>query len=280
MSIYKVQHATNLAADTTAGPSPALWANCPVDDIRNDFGVGYLFEDDFLNQPNFSATDSDLYNYAVYGDTGVTFGGLATAVGGVAQIAGNDADNDALVIRTGGSSGVLGKVTDTAGSNKKLWWEARIRTASIADDGVAIFCGLSAEISLAATDTVQTDDTGVLKTTDYIGFRSLSADGDGLDSVYITAGTEVVHKESAATLVADTWIKVGGYFDGKGYYYYINGQQIVPTTAGGAADKVGILPSATSFPDGEEVGLMLATKVGTAAEVKVDIDWWRFAQLR
>ena len=74
--------------------------------------------------------------------------------------------------------------------------------------------------------------------------------------------------------------KVGGYFDGKGYYYYINGQQIVPTTAGGAADKVGILPSATSFPDGEEVGLMLATKVGTAAEVKVDIDWWRFAQLR
>ena len=37
--------------------------------------------------------------------------------------------------------------------------------------------------------------------------------------------------------------------------------------------------AADTFPDGEELALLLATKVGAAAESKFQMDWWRVAQL-
>ena len=38
--------------------------------------------------------------------------------------------------------------------------------------------------------------------------------------------------------------------------------------------------AAATFPDGETLGWIFATKVGSAAEVKANVRWVRFCQLR
>jgi hypothetical protein len=262
-----VTYVGGLSADTSVGPSRNLWQKCPWDQIIRDPNIGYAFWDDFLNFGTH-VSDQDVQQYSSYIDTGVTIKQLATEVGGVIEVAGNDADNDEGSISTGGNSGVMGKVT--ASSGKPLWFEARVKKASIADNALAFFIGMSEE-GLAAADTLA-NDTGEVASKDFIGFQTLHAEGETILGIYRKAGQNKGTVTGAtATLVADTYIKVGFYFDGfSTLTYYINGLPV------GTVTDI----SAATFPNDEELALLWATKVGAAAESKAQIDWWRFAQKR
>ena len=262
------------------GPSMEVWHDCDVLELIRDPNKGVYFFDDFLN---FSQhiTDQDTQTYSSYIDTGVTIKGNASAGTnnqdrGVVEIAGNDADNDEGSITTGGNTGTLGMISDTAGSDQKLWFEARIKKASIADNALAFFVGLSAE-GLAGANTL-VDNTGEIADNDFIGFRTKHDNGEELDFVHNKNSGSITETIAAATsMVADTWIKVGFkyepaevsarrisiYLDGVKQSTYVTGTTI----------------ATANFPDGEELALLLATKVGAAAESKFYIDWWRFAQL-
>lgn len=256
-----------LTSDTGAGPSRGLWQNCPWDQILLDPGVGYAFFDDFLNfGQHISAQNTQ--QYASYIDTGVTIKQLATAVGGVIEVAGNDADNDEGSITTGGNTAGFLKVASTSG--RPLWFETRVKKASIADNALAFFVGLSEE-ALAAADTL-VDNTGEIADKDVIGFQTLHADGDAVLGIYRKQGqTKGTVTGATAAMVADTWIKLGLYFDGlTTLTYFIDGLAVGEVTD----------IDATTFPDGEELALLWATKVGAAAESKTQMDWWRAAQLR
>ena len=265
MSI-RVRHKSDTAGRGLSG----FWADCPVDSLQSNNNLGYFFQDDFLNLSQH-ISDQDTQTYSSYIDTGVTLKQLATEVGGVLQVAGNDADNDEGSLTTGGNAAGMVKIATSSGSSTKLWFEARLKNVtSVAANRLAFFIGL-AEEGLAAANTL-VDDTGAVADKDYVGFRVLHADGDGLDAVYNTSGGggETVHKESASTLVADTYVKVGLYYDGTKVYFYVDGSVV---------DADGVAYSATNVPDGEELALLLATKVGAASETKLNLDWWACAQL-
>lgn len=275
MSIYKVQHATNLAEDTLAGPSPALWANCPVDDIQHDPGVGCLLQEDFENAFDISATGSKGGWYGFVDAAGGGIDGDPADVFGVLKIATSTTADEETHLTTGANKSGFVKITDTAGANFRVWHESRMKVDSIAD--LSLLIGLCEEGAAAGGLLA---DAGTGFDADFVGFRILEADPDGLDAVFMTSGgSEVVVLESGAvkapsamTLTAGTYVKVGLYFDGKTLFYFVNGQPLVLTTD--------ITPATSGFPDGEELAFIAGLKTHTTAAKTLSLDWTRTAILR
>lgn len=269
----------NLGSEqTTRVPSPAIWGDCPWEEIANGMRSGILFWDDFVNQPTWTAGTGTTLKYSYYGDTGVTINAIETydESGGVLEICNNDADNDEGSIQCYGAPF---EISDTAGADFKLWFEARLKKAAITDNSLAFFVGLSEE-GLAAADTL-VDNTGVMADKDYIGFDVEHDAGEELNFGYNLSGATAVEKIAALdTLVADTYVKVGFVYDpladtAKRIKVFLNGiEQSTYVTATNIATASG-----SAFPDGEELAPLLATKVGTAAESALHMDWWRCCQL-
>jgi len=272
MKSVMVRH--NLTTDTTRRPSPNIWADCPVLDLIENPERGLYFWDDFQNFPKHS-TAQQVQKYASYIDTGVTIQQIATDRYGVLQIAGDDADNDEGSITTGGNTGGLAVIGDS-GAEGKLWFEARIAKSTIADNGKAFFVGL-AEEGLAGADTL-VNDTGAFADKDCFGFRVLQDNGEEVDLVWKKAGQTVQEVANIATMAADTYIKLGFIFDPsapttKRIRLFINNVEYTTYITGTNI-------AAATFPDGEELALLLATKVGTGSlTTTFNMDWWRLAQL-
>lgn len=266
-----VRQRQNLSAHTGRGPSPNVWHNFPILEILEDPGKGLYYFDDFLNFGKHNTAQA-VQQYASYIDTGVTIQGLPL-VGGIVEVAGNDADNDEGSITTGGNTGTIATISATAGAETPIWFEARVKKASIADNALAFFLGL-AEEGLAAADTL-VDDTGEVASKDLIGFQVLHAAGATVNAVWRKAGQAKVTNIAAVTsMVADTYIKLGFTYDpfslsaNERIKWFVNG--VEQSTYGTAANI-----AAATFPAGEELALLWATKVGGAVESKTQMDWWR-----
>ena len=251
------------------GPSEAIWSKCPWLEILENPAKGYTFFDDFVAAP-VGTTNSNVLQQGYYLllDNGPTGQGLATEVGGVFQFAAVDADDDEGYLITGGNVTGMGKIASTSG--KDLWFEARIRCPVLTDWGM--FIGMAAE-GTAVAGTIAADATAMADLM-YVGFRVLSGDPDGLDAVHrITGGGgEAVIANPAQVLTASAWYKVGFKFDASAgtLKYYVDNAVV------GTVTDV----SAATFPDGHELALLAGIRAGAATDHQLDLDWWRFAQLR
>jgi hypothetical protein len=261
----------SIDASGQEGLSPNIWGGIPLDEFMtagNSEGLAHF--DDFFTGLTFTSATAQAGNLT-YQDSGVTMKGLTTSYIGELEVAGNDADNDEGSIQAPGS-GVCPAVaiSQTAGSLYEMAFEARVKKASIADNALAFFCGL-ATIGGASAD-ILADNTGELKADhSFIGFQSLHAAGEVLQAIYQKTGeTKVAVDATAATLVADTYIKLGITFDGyRTVKYFIDGVEIGSVAA-----------TATTFPVDIGMAPLFATKVGAAAESKAYMDWWAIARFR
>ena len=252
-------------------PSGAIWQNMPMDDIIIHGRGRHYFNDFDVYAPTF-ATATAQCGMITYQDTGVTVKPIATDFNGVLEIAGADADNDEGSIQFGVTTAVYAKIASTAG--KKLAFEMRVKNNSAALTDSAFFVGLAEEGTAIADILV--NDTGVLKTTaDFIGFRTLCASPSELDTIYQKASqTPVEPDDNITTLVAGTWYKLGLLFDpsnaAKAIRYFVDGVEVASVAASALDDA--------TFPDGEEMAMLVALKAGEAVEKKLHIDWVKFAQ--
>ena len=301
MTAY-VQHKgpTGPSSAQTRGLSSRIWGRLPIKNWSVGLGGRYYF-DDFLNfgGANIASaagtisptTTTDIDNdtkannsnaslvnaitraatgYDIYTDVGVTIAGLATESTGVIEVAGNDADNDEGIMQTGGGSGNMVAI-DATGAGR-IAFECRIKKASIGDNGLSFFVGL-AEEGLAAADTL-VDNTGALASKDMIGFSVLQDNGEELDFTWRTAGQTTQVHANVADMVADTYMKMGFLYDPGNHP---DDKKIKIFIDNGVEESVYVTQTnldAATFPDDEELSLLLATKVGTAAESKLQMDWW------
>ncbi|KKN22574.1 hypothetical protein LCGC14_0913770 [marine sediment metagenome] len=272
------------------GPSPSIWADCPILEMILDPGRGYRFFDDFTSCLNSDAGliegagEGGGAGYLLYGDTGVL--GKAEpqtaegdSIGGVLEVSVNDTDNDEFVISTGAPAFII---SDTAAYAKKLWFEARFKKASIADNALGVFLGLAwdhgAGVSVAKTLCL-TDDDAALGAFSYLGFHVDQANGDAADFVYKAEGqAQTVLLAAADVPVADTYAKWGFVYDpdapaAKRIKIYVD--SLEQTTYGTATNI-----AAATFPDAEPMAMVMAAKVGASAASLCQLDWWRGAQLR
>ena len=256
--------------------SPNLWRHCPLD-IINAGATDYVgFSDDFISGPASWADATYEQHYTTDQDTGVTVTTGTDVENGTLVIAGNDGGNDFGTVRRGGATSGPFVIPDGSGGHP-LWFEARIKVASITATYNAFFIGLG-EAGMVGNDAAITDTTGVPKVLDLIGFSKLSADGE-VDIVYTKAsGALQTLATGVGTMVADTYMNLGFYYNPdalstKRITFYVDNVECNTYVTRTLQDD------GTNFPGGEELNAVLATKNAASAASAYTLDWWACYQL-
>lgn len=279
-----------LSADTSRHPSDTIFSKLNVDDIILGRRRGVVMFDDFTascGQAESSTAfewvgggqGSCAIRWKAFGTSGVLMAAHATAAddeAGVLRIT-TDADNEQAYLQPDITYADIGaKISSTAGDKLRCGMEWRFRINNVTGSN-SIYVGGSKRIA-AANNSIDDGGADIISTRDFVGFRCLAADPDGLDAIHISSDAEVVVKESASgvsaqTLAASTWVKAGYYFDGQKVYWCVNGQVV--------NGQAGVLPNATSFPDAVPLVpfLGLRSDDATPLTLYLDVDWVKFAYL-
>jgi len=259
----------------SGGPSPVIWADCPVITFERDPGKGLHLFDDFLSgQIANDATRVGQY-FSLVG-TNPDVNSVTDEVSGVLLVAGSGAgDDEAYLV-----SNILYELKKE--NHKKMWFEAKIKFTD-ADQDATFLCGLG-EASLLAAEALV--DEGASRSHindyDYIGFHS-DNDGtnmDNIDAVYHEDGDsgvvtkvdeEVVTITAGATTYDDKYIQFGMKYDGVDtVVFYIDG---VATGTTLSVDDF-----ATNTADElDPLGIIIGYKDLAGAVSGYSIDWARFA---
>lgn len=253
--------------DTNRTPSPSIWADCPASEINSGYTDGVHLFDDFGNGPLVAAgAEADYGGYRGFADTG---GSVADgAEWGGTLVLSSDGDNEGAGLRSGCAPFQIDR------GQGKFWFEARVKTSTIADAKHGIFLGLTGAVAITATSPIAA--AGTLADINFVGFHRLEGDGDMFDTVYKADGvTQVTLQADAVTLVADTYVKLGMVFDPKTNVltFYKNGVPLSTTYSVPAEDG-------TDFPNDVRLGILISVLNATASTPgSSEIDWWRAAQL-
>lgn len=266
------------SSDTDRTPSPVIWADCPTQEILHQPGFGYHFFDDMMQlgtEATFDTTTAGdavrTEDYYMEGDIGVTVANVAAAVLGQIQIANNDADEDGAVLMHNLDSGYAHFGVDQGAS---VWFEARIKQATVADDASAMFIGLYENTVAPTGDATLVDATGIPDASeDFVGWWINPASGAAITPIYQEGNATRVNVGSASsTIVADTFYKVGLRYRGdrgtQGQLEYFFNGGLVATLD---------VTSALSFPDANHLNMLWAVKTTAAGAVAHTMDWWRVA---
>lgn len=254
--------------------SGTIWGDCPVEALRAGLVEGFIREKQWLTIPLVTPTTEAQYDDDTVGfsSTGGTMAMDAGEIGGGWK-GGSDGDNEGASIRQNGQPAKISL------DNGDFWFEAMVKTSTIADTKHGFFLGLIDAATLTATVPIAAD--GTLADENLVGFHRLEGDGDAVDCVYKADGvTAVTVQADAGTLVADTYTKLGMRFvpkrnigNGPGYLTFYQdgvaiGSKLIPSAAG------------TDFPNDVFMGFVFAvlnatgTTPGTSTIKKV-----RMAQL-
>lgn len=241
------------------GPSPSIWTHIDIAHIKEDPNFGTFFFDHFLNFGQNTENDvTATYHSQI--DSGGTIKQTG-AVDGRIQFLTDAGSDDGIVMGIGADIG--GALTIVENSGRKVAFEGRV-LFSEAVTGQAFFLGLIEKGEIVA-DTILTDSTGALPDKDYLGFRVLAADPDGIDAVHRGGDTaEVIVENEAQVITIATNYKLGLYFNGrKTVNFYVDG-----TVVGSAQTDD------TDFPDGIVLVPVVAFKETSGSAEYIEMDWW------
>lgn len=259
-------------ADTGRMWTKSIWDHIPWDQIQAGEREGWVFFDDFINMPDLAAADAKDTKYGTFMTaSGTIKQGVASEFGELV-ITLAAADNDEGYLVTGGDTGGLMQVIKQATDvPHTVAFEARVKSSTLLGSLFAGFC----EEGLAAADGLFSD-TGVFTDKDYLGFSQVEATPTLIDFGHNKeSGTDVKVGTGIHTLVADTYVKLGFFYD----YRHSNVQQIkvfVNGVINASYTTKTQIDDATNFPAGEEMVLMLAVKNVTDIKA-LTVDWWRAA---
>jgi len=250
---------------------------------------GLMLFDDFVSFPNLTVTTAAAQlqppnGYFAYINAQTTVGAvrphatdpsvlqLLTATAAAAG------DNSQTSIGTGGNRGVLGSISNVAGSDKLLIFESRIRLNSITDGDGSVFVGLGEE-ALGQAATPLADATGhALASKDLIGFAITEDNNDALTFRYRVAGAaEQTVLTYGTALEANVWYNVGFVYDPgapasqKIKIFVDNVEQSTYVTA----DSIAL----STFPNSQKLA-MYASIINSANNdpQQFDMDFWAFHQ--
>jgi hypothetical protein len=278
MAVNTIEPMRNKSANTDRGPTPAVWADCPVLELLENPGLGtYDFEDfcrgGLITAPTTEAALVGL-NISGFSSTASQIAFLNTVYTNTVQDAGRvtlfeTTDNEATSIR---SASVPYRMSAGFG---KLWFEARIKVASVATLENSFFVGLMEDTALTVAVPITT--TSTLADKNLVGFFKPEANTTTYNTSYKADGVTAVNVNTGVgALVADTYVKLGFKFDpndSNKLRFYIDGVEQANTKT---------IPSntGTDFPADVALGWVIAMAVGSAAsDNTLTCDWIRVAQL-
>ena len=216
-----------------------FWQDLP----RTDF---YEYFNDFLIAQDYAAADWTITTTEA--GAGAATEAISTgARGGILVITNDAADNDLDFFQS-----TIEQYKFVTG--KALEFECRFKLLEV----------LQADLVLG----LQITDSTMLDVTDGIFFQK--DDGDALLDFHVEKNNTATDVAGVATLVADTWIKVGFYYDGDDDHKI---QIFVNDVRVGAA-------ALTNVPDDEELAISFGVQNGEAVANVLSIDYIRCIQQR
>lgn len=243
--------------------------------------------DDFLGFGKTTAAASNVERYASNGivyqgygdDTAVeTYAAVPTTTPavdengpGVIAMQAHTTDNDISIIQAGGGTMMPFHVIPSR--MQELVFECRLKVSAITASCSDIFIGL-AGTGAAANNGVLVDDSASLASNNFLGFTRLATQGSAMSFKYQRVGGTEGTKASVATLVADTYIKLGFRYHAarKQCSIWVDGEEV---TASRVSSSV---TAATPWPSLYMNFCAAINYQATAAHVMY-IDWWACAQM-
>ncbi len=207
------------------------------------------------------ATAGNTISAAVPTDTGIA----ADEVGGLVLHGTTTQEGIVLGLHTAlNTSGPIGALI----AGNRVWWEARLKISSITTQEVTLFVGLLPAAKVATpVSTVFATAGSVMAAIDHIGFMKIAAGTTAIKTVHGN-GTATVLNATAGVFAADTYTKLGMYWDGANATFYQDGVALTTQLALGA----------TQFPAGANLAWHLAFMVGSgASDDTATLDWVRIA---
>lgn len=204
MSVKTIRPAGNLgAAQTDRDWSRGIWHDCPILAIQDGELPGLVWEFNFGQMEKTPPTTEGNFSlFSAFTDTG----GFINAGTGGGWNMGSDGDNEGASIRCRSTPFKINRTF------KKLWYELRMKTSTIADTKHGFLHGLIEDTAFTAT--VPITAAGAIADKNVIALRRDEADGDYLDTVYKADGvTAVTVQADAFAIVADTYFKSGFVFE-------------------------------------------------------------------
>lgn len=261
-----------LSFNSYTGLSPKLWQNFPLASVQQDRNRGFWAMIDGRSVgPNASTSGGTVSEangpLTTFLSQGGAIANADTSSVGSGIKCSSDGDNEGVVLAQ------LWTPFKIAYQGRPFIFEARVKSDTIADTKHGIFVGLVEAITPSAT--VPITAAGAIADQNIVGFHRLEGDGDQFDTIYKANGvTQVSVQQDAVTIVADTWVKLGMYFDGTTLKFYKNGDVLSTTKT---------IPSGagTDFPNDVNLGLVFSMLNATASSPGAAyLDWMIAAQLR
>jgi hypothetical protein len=247
-----------------------FWNDCPMTAIRNDPGMGYLMEDNFVDLGLSGAittiiSSAGIGRYLVFGGNTETILPDYALGGGVVLL--TSSDNQACSITT---KQTPFQITSGYGT---LWFEARVKPGTITANEQGWFIGLMDSTAQDATHPLTAGSA--LADQNLVGFHKPEANTTAFDTSYKADSVAAVEVNSdVGTLATTSYIKLGMKFDTSNNVlsFYIDG-------ALQAAGKAIPNATGTDFPADVTLAPVIATMGKSASDKTLTMDWWKCAQL-
>lgn len=271
---YRAAVGKSTQTATSRMPSPAIWQDCPWFELEKGNKEGYAYFDDlvgnYVQAANVAASASTLADpWAAF--TNATAGATVAVV-----VSPTDAIGAMKLNSTTAQEGVhaglhagknLTALIDPPSSTNRIWFEGRIKSSSITTTENCLFFGLMEVGRLLTLGTIATGG-GAVAAVDHIGFLKATVTAPTAIQTSIGDGTSTIIDAAAATLVANTYVKLGFYWNGVIGTFYVNG----------VANATTILSTTTGFPLTENLCLMTGLMAGAAGTAQSStLDWVKVA---
>lgn len=209
MAVKTNQYISQIAQDTSRGPSQGIWGDCPVEDFIQAFGggigtAGYLVQDDFCpvaTPSNTTPAIGVLGQWANWSAAGTTVLDAAEE-GGVAIINGTTTAKSFILTSNAGMFRLVGNTPFNLVGGK-FWMEFRIAVGSIAASQHAIFCGLAdntgSQINSVDTSIIVAAGTSLTTTKNILGFFKTAVSGTPTGT--LQSDWSAVYQPAAGTAV-------------------------------------------------------------------------------
>lgn len=276
-----IYYGSNLgSADTSRGPSKAIWNKFPVMEVIADPNRGIHFFDDFneFGLPGTQTTEINLGRYKVY-NTGSTKVAQASTLNS-AEVADGMIS---ITTDTAGDQGVIGThgcpILLSTTTRGQMFFEARVATTSVSTNDGQLFVGLCESDTVTYGAAIPLADANATASTcAMVGFNRLEDGLKVLNTSYADrAATWTDVQASAGSFTAEyTWIKLGMIFDpdnsSRCLRFFVDGIE-----CSSAMTKSAL--AALTYLDAVALGPCAAVFADSGAAAALHIDWWRYGQL-
>lgn len=268
-SIMATGRRSERVGDAGTGLS-TFWKDCPMTAIRNDPGVGYLMEDDFIDLGLSGSittiiSSGGVGRYLVFGGASATIVPDAALGGGI--VLSLTDDDQAVSITT---KQLPFQIESSKGT---LWFEARVKFSTVTTNEQGWFIGLMDSTAQDATHPLTAGSA--LANLNMVGFHKPEANTTAFDASFNidNPGIEEVNPDVGA-LEVGVYVKLGFKFDTSNNVlsFYIDG-------AVQAAYETITASAGTTFPDDVRLAPVIALMAKTNDTETATMDWWKCAQL-